>query len=79
MVPVSREGWLVVFGFVAAMAVGGATFIALALAGSFVPGIGIFVLLAAAGGGTFILLAMRKGDRTRTVEDYRKARLGSST
>ena len=71
MAPVSREGWIVVVLFIAAMAVGGIAFIALALAGAFILGLVVFVLLAAAGGGLFILLAGMKGDSGRTVDDYR--------
>jgi hypothetical protein len=71
LAPVSGEGWMVVLVFVAAMAVGGIAFIALALSGLFLPGLGIFVLLATLGGAAFIIFAVRKGDRNRTVSEYR--------
>ncbi|HET7715436.1 MAG TPA: hypothetical protein VFK86_07390 [Bauldia sp.] len=79
MAPVSREGWMVVFSFVAAMAAGGIAFIALAVSGSFLPGLGIFILLAALAGAGSIILARRKGDTSRTLADYRNVIPGSGT
>lgn len=72
MSPVRREGYLVVALFLTAMALGAAAFAALALLGLFFAGIVIFAALAALGAGAFIWLAHVKGDRARTVADYRK-------
>ncbi|CAN7462376.1 hypothetical protein LJR016_003039 [Devosia sp. LjRoot16] len=77
MTPVSREGWLVAWAFVASMAVGGLAFLGLALAGSALLGIAIFVVLAASGMGLFIGLASRKGDALHTAEDYRSGRVSN--
>jgi len=79
MAPVSREGWLVVCGFVAAMLIGGAAFVALSVGGMPVLGIVTFVAVAAIAGGTFIALSVRRGDHQRTVADYRRTRAGAPT
>lgn len=73
MSPVSREGYLVVFGFMGAMMLGGLAFVALALMGQFFAGAAAFVALTALGAGAFIWLAQAKGDHARTVADYRKS------
>ncbi|OEO32464.1 hypothetical protein VW23_011645 [Devosia insulae DS-56] len=77
MGPVSREGWLVAWAFVASMAIGGLGFLGLALTGSPLLGIAIFVVLAASGMGLFISLAGRRGDTQHTVEDYRSGRVSN--
>jgi hypothetical protein len=79
MTPVSREGWLVVAGFVAAMVVGAVAMGALMLSGAFALGIISFVVIAIVAGGTFISLSVTHGDNTRTVADYRRMRQGGST
>ena len=79
MMPVSREGWLVVAGFVAAMIIGAAAMGALMLSGAFALGIISFVVIAIIAGGAFIWLSVTHGDNTRTVADYRRMRQGGST
>lgn len=77
MAPISREGWLVVWAFVASLAIGALGFLGLTLSGSPLLGIVIFVVLAASGMGLFVGLASRKGDAQRTVEDYRLGRVSN--
>jgi hypothetical protein len=82
MSPVSREGWLVVATFVGCMVAGGLSLLGFGLADHFVVGIGLFVVLAIAGAAFFLWAAYAHGDTTRTVADYRAARVsgqGSTT
>lgn len=71
MSPVHPRGWMVVGGFATAMALGALGFLALALFGYLIAGILVFIGLALIGAFTFILVAQWKGDRERTVADYR--------
>jgi hydrogenase/urease accessory protein HupE len=77
MAPISREGWLVVVAFVASLAIGALGFLGLALSGSLLLGVAIFVVLAASGLGLFVSLASRKGDAQHTAEDYRAGRVSN--
>ena len=79
MSPVSSEGWLVVYAFIAAMGVGALLFLWLGLSGSIVAGVIVFVLFAIAGGGGFLWMAGTKGDTARTVDDYRRMGQGERT
>ena len=79
MTPVSREGWLVVAGFIAAMIIGAVAMGALMLSGAFALGIISFVVIAIIAGGAFIWLSVTHGDNTRTVADYRSKRQGGTT
>ena len=79
MTPVSREGWLVVAGFIGAMAAGAVAMGALMLSGAFALGIISFVVIAIVVGGTFLWLSVTHGDNTRTAADYRHVRQGGST
>jgi hypothetical protein len=79
MAPVSREGWLVTLGFVLAVVLGGAAYVALDLAGHTVLAIAVFAGIAALGGFAFIRTAQRKGDHSRTVADYRGKKAGAPT
>lgn len=72
MAPVSWKGWAVALVFVVAMTIGGLAFALLAVDGRVIAGATIFALSAILGGGWFIAMTVSKGDRTRTVEDYRK-------
>ncbi len=79
MAPVSREGWLVVWGFVACEVLGALAFVV----ASFVyrePAIGLIVFLILSGTGmtAFLALAMQKGDRLHTLDDYRAGRVGGA-
>lgn len=79
MSPVSREGWLVVAGFVAAMLVGALLFAALMFADHVAAAVITFALFALAGGGGFLWASVAKGDTSRTVADYRALRRGRTT
>jgi predicted permease len=76
MEPVSREGWIVVWGFGAAMVIG---VLALFIA-SFAfrqPAVGFVAFLVCASFGMtgFLTLATQKGDMNHTVEDYKSGRV----
>lgn len=71
MAPVHRRGWMVAGGFMAALGLGALGFFALALFGFLIAGILVFIAMALLGGFGFVLVAQWKGDRTRTVADYR--------
>jgi hypothetical protein len=75
MAPVSREGWLVVWVFVAAMVIGGLGMLVFGLNGQIVSGIAMFVVMAVAGAGMFIGMAYSRGDTVNTVDDYRQGRV----
>ncbi|MEJ0098149.1 MAG: hypothetical protein WDM84_09880 [Bauldia sp.] len=79
MTPVSREGWLVVGGFVAAMLVGALLFVWQMIADHVAAGVILFALFAIIGAGGFLWASVAKGDRTRTVADYRAMRRGGTT
>jgi hypothetical protein len=72
--PVHWKGWVASAAFVAALAIGGAAFAWMASRGYLIQGAIAFVAAAFLAGGWFIVVASAKGDRTRTVQDYRKAR-----
>ena len=79
MTPVSREGWLVVAAFIAAMLVGAIAMASLMLSGVPALGIAIFVGLAILGGGFFLWASVAHGDQTRTAADYRGMHQGGTT
>jgi hypothetical protein len=71
IVPIAWQGRAVIAGFVAAMAVGGASFILIALlTGSFAPGIAVFAVLAACGAGTFLWASVARCDPNRTAAEH---------
>jgi membrane protein implicated in regulation of membrane protease activity len=74
MAPVSRKGFLVVYGFVAGMVLGGVAFVGLAALGMPIIGAVVFVLAAAVAGWMFISLANSRGDHQRTVAEYKAGR-----
>jgi hypothetical protein len=76
MAPVTREGWLVVAGFITGMAVGGILFLTLMLSDHVAPAVIVFAAVAIASGGGFLWASVAKGDTTRTVADYRTMRKG---
>jgi membrane protein implicated in regulation of membrane protease activity len=76
MSPVSREGWLIVFGFVAAMIASAVGLLWLGIIGKPLWGLVLFVVVAIIAGTMFVRTANRKGDHQRTVADYRKQRPG---
>jgi hypothetical protein len=73
MAPVHWKGWVVSGAFLLALMIGGFAFAWMGASGYMVQGVVVFVLAALIGGGWFITVAQHKGDKTRTVEDYRKA------
>lgn len=77
MSPVTREGWLVVWAFVAAMVLGAvALFVATLAFQAPLIGFIIFLMLASFGMTGFLLLAKQRGDNHHTVEDYKAGRVG---
>jgi hypothetical protein len=72
MAPVHPKGWAVVAVFLVAMLLGGLAFLLMAGAGQFAQGVVALAIAAALGGGWFLVVAHAKGDRTRTVADYRQ-------
>lgn len=77
MSPVTREGWLVVWAFVAAMVLGAvALFVATLAFQAPLIGFIIFLMLASFGMTGFLLLAKQRGDNQHTVEDYKAGRVG---
>lgn len=74
MTPVSREGWLVVAGFVAAMLVGALLFAWLMAQDHVAAGVILFAVFAFGGGAGFIWASVAKGDRSRTAAEYRAMR-----
>jgi hypothetical protein len=79
MGPVTREGWLVVFAFVAALVAGAVIGMLLGFGGAPFSGVAAFAALGIVAGLAFIMIAKHKGDHQRTVADYRRLRLGART
>ncbi len=77
LVPISREGWMVAWGFAGAMVLGGLVWTALSLLGSFVLGVIVFVVISIAAGASFIAIAVKRSDPTKTVDDYKRIAAGS--
>lgn len=79
MAPVTREGWLVIAGFIASMAVGALLFVALMVTDHVAPAVIAFALFALVGASGFLWAAVAKGDTTRTVADYRATKQRRTT
>lgn len=73
MAPVNWKGYAAAGIFVAGLAIGALAFLWMALTGLLVFGVITFVIAAVVAGGWFIAVAYEKGDRARTVEDYRRS------
>ncbi len=71
--PVHWKGFVVAGAYVAALVIGGVAFAWMGASSYLIHGAVVFGLAAIVGGGWFIAVAHAKGDRTRTVADYRKA------
>jgi len=71
--PVHWKGWAVSLAFAIVLTIGGVAFAWLGASGNMIAGVAVFVLAALIGAGGFISIAEAKADKTRTVEDYRKA------
>ena len=81
MSPVTREGWRVVWTFVSWMTGGAIAAVILVLVGLYlnqwwlyVAAAVVYVASSAYGGWYFVTTAMKRGDRTKTVDDYRAGR-----
>lgn len=76
MSPVSREGWMVVWAFVAALVAGFAALLVFALIlQKPLVGFVIMLVLASFGMTAFLFLAQQRGDKRHTVEDYKQGRV----
>jgi hypothetical protein len=75
--PVSREGWLVVAGFVASVLVGALLFAGLMLTDHVASAVIVFALFAIAASSGSLWASVAKGDTTRTVAEYRAIRKGT--
>jgi hypothetical protein len=71
--PVHWKGWAVALVFVTVLTIGGVAFAWMGASGYLIQGIVVFALAAIVGGGWFVIVAEARADKTRTVEDYRKA------
>ena len=76
MGPISREGWMVVWGFAAAMVLGALGLVVASFAFR-QPAIGfvIFLVCSSFGMTAFLLLAIQKGDKHHTIDDYKQGRV----
>jgi hypothetical protein len=78
MSPVSREGWIVAWGFIIAMVIGGLGLLFFGMNGQLISGAAMFAVLALVGGGSFIGMAWGpRGDRQHTVDDYKSGRVSN--
>jgi hypothetical protein len=71
--PVHWKGWAASMAFLSALAAGGSAFAWLGASGQIVEGVAVFATTALMSMACFIAIANVKGDKTRTVQDYRKA------
>lgn len=71
MAPVHWKGYAIVALYVTLLVLGGVTFAWLGASGKLVAGAAVFVIAATMGAGLFIGLSNAKGDKARTVADYR--------
>ena len=76
MGPISREGWLVVWSFVASMVFGAIGLVVASFAFR-QPMIGFIILLilSSLGMTAFLTLAYQKGDKLHTVDDYKSGKV----
>lgn len=72
--PVHWKGWALSIAYVTVLLAGGLAFAWLGAGGRLLEGVIVFVFAAAIGAGGFIAIAEAKSDKTRTVQDYRKAK-----
>jgi len=72
--PVTWQGYAATAVFVVVLAIGGLAFAWMGASGNLMQGAIVFAIASLVGGGWFITIANAKGDRTRTVADYRKAK-----
>jgi ABC-type Co2+ transport system permease subunit len=72
MAPVHWKGYAVVAIFVTVLVVGGVAFAYLGATDRMAEGVAVFVLAAFLGAMFYITVARQKGDRVRTIADYRR-------
>lgn len=72
MAPVHWKGFAVAAAFGATLMIGALAFAWMGASGHLVQGIAVFAAAALVGGGWFVVVAQAKGDKTRTVADYKK-------
>lgn len=71
--PVTWKGYAATAIYVAVLLIGGAGFAWISASGYLIQGLLVFSVAAMVGSVWFISVANAKGDKTRTVADYRKA------
>ena len=72
MAPVHWKGYAIVAVYVTLLVFGGLSFAWLGASGQLILGAAIFAAAAVAGASLFIGLSSVKGDKTRTVAEYRR-------
>ncbi len=72
MAPVHWKGYAIVAAYVTLLALGGVAFAWLGAGGQLILGAAVFAAAAVIGAGLFIGLSSAKGDKTRTVAEYRR-------
>lgn len=73
MGPVHWKGWAAFVIFFAMTVASGAAFLLAVAAGLFVWGVIVFVIATFVSAGWLLLVVRARGDRTRTVSDYRNS------
>ena len=71
--PVHWKGFVATGIFVAALVIGGVAFAWMGASGYLLQGVFVFAMAALVAGGWFVTIANAKGDKRRTVADYKKA------
>jgi len=71
--PVHWKGFAASGVFVLALLIGGFAFAWMGASGDLIWGTAVFAITALVSAGWFITVANAKGDKTRTVADYKKA------
>jgi hypothetical protein len=72
MAPVHWKGYAIVAAYVTLLVLGGVTFAWLGAGGQLILGAATFAAAAVIGASLFIGLSSAKGDKTRTVAEYRR-------
>lgn len=77
MSPIHWKGYAVVAAFVMTLVIGGIAFAWLGASDRMPEGVAIFAFLAFLGTAFYLTVARQKGDRVRTVADYRREKRGA--
>jgi hypothetical protein len=72
MAPVHWKGYAIVAAYVTLLVLGGVAFAWFGAGGNLIFGAAVFAAAAIIGASLFIGLSYTKGDKTRTVAEYRK-------